>query len=94
MTLSLPSGPVLDVGDPNVFTSADQPTTLMCEVSGTPAPTVTWTRGGKPLEDERILVLADHSLFIQDTCLEVGINLNEWAIIRVHRQPQIMLRAT
>ena len=66
-----PPAPVLDVGDPNVFTSAGQPTTLVCEVSGTPEPTIKWTHEGKPLDDERFLVLADHSLFIQDTCSEV-----------------------
>ncbi|CAI8013028.1 Receptor-type tyrosine-protein phosphatase F [Geodia barretti] len=62
--------PVLDVGDPNVFTSVGQPTTLVCEVSGTPAPTIKWSHEGKPLDDERFLVLADHSLFIQNTSLE------------------------
>lgn len=65
------SGPVLTVEDLNVVTSAGQPTTLICRVSGTPPLTVTWIHEGQPIEDERILVLADHTLFIQNTCLEV-----------------------
>ena len=70
----LTAAPVLDVGDPNVFTSVGQPTTLVCEVSGTPAPTIKWSHEGKPLDDERFLVLADHSLFIQNTSLEVSLS--------------------
>ena len=65
--------PVLHVHS-NVSTSAGQPTTLVCEVSGTPAPTIKWSHDGKApinLEDKRYLILADHSLFIQDTSLEV-----------------------
>ena len=70
------AAPVLDVGDPNVVTSSGQPTTLLCEVSGTPAPAVKWTADGKSLDDESFLgvsflVLADHALFIQDTSTKV-----------------------
>ena len=67
------AAPVLDVGDPNVFTSIGQPTTLLCEVSGTPAPAVKWTADGQSLDDESVsfLVLADHALFIQDTSTKV-----------------------
>ena len=36
------TGPNLAVGSSDVFTSAGQPTTLVCEVSGTPPPEVTW----------------------------------------------------
>ncbi|KAL5486475.1 hypothetical protein EMCRGX_G018961 [Ephydatia muelleri] len=36
--------PNLAVGSSDVFTSAGQPTTLVCEVSGTPPPEVTWEK--------------------------------------------------
>ncbi|XP_064386192.1 receptor-type tyrosine-protein phosphatase F-like [Halichondria panicea] len=62
--------PMLNVGSPDVFTSAGQPTTLMCEASGTPAPDVTWTRDGEPLDKERFIQLADSSLFVNDTDLQ------------------------
>ncbi len=61
---------MLNVGSPDVFTSAGQPTTLMCEASGTPAPDVTWTRDGEPLDKERFIQLADSSLFVNDTDLQ------------------------
>ena len=38
------TGPNLAVGSSDVFTSAGQPTTLVCEVSGTPPPEVTWEK--------------------------------------------------
>ena len=62
--------PMLNVGSPDVFTSAGQPTTLICEASGTPAPEVTWTKDGEPLDKERFIQLADASLFINDTDLQ------------------------
>ena len=62
--------PVLNVGTPDVFTSAGQPTTLICEASGTPAPEVTWTHNDEPLDKERFIQLADGSLFINDTDLQ------------------------
>ena len=58
------------MGSPDVFTSAGQPTTLICEASGTPAPDVTWTRNDEPLDKERFIQLADGSLFINDTDLQ------------------------
>ncbi len=67
---SLCAAPVLNVGTPDVFTSASQPTTLICEASGTPAPTVSWTRNEEPLDKERFIQLADGSLFINDTDLQ------------------------
>ncbi len=62
--------PVLNVGSPDVFTSACQPTTLICEASGTPAPDVTWTHKDQPVDKERFIQLADGSLFINDTDLQ------------------------
>ncbi len=62
--------PVLNVGTSDAFTSANQPTTLICEASGTPAPTVSWTRNEEPLDKERFIQLADGSLFINDTDLQ------------------------
>ena len=61
---------MLNVGSPDVFTSAGQPTTLICEASGTPAPEVTWTHNEEPLDKERFIQLADGSLFINDTDLQ------------------------
>ena len=61
---------MLNVGSPDVFTSAGQPTTLMCEASGTPAPDVAWTKDGEPLDKERFIQLADSSLFVNDTDLQ------------------------
>lgn len=58
------------MGSPDVFTSASQPTTLICEASGTPAPEVTWTKNDEPLDKERFIQLADGSLFINDTDLQ------------------------
>ena len=62
--------PVLNVGMSDAFTSANQPTTLICEASGTPAPTVSWTRNGEPLDKEHFIQLAEGSLFINDTDLQ------------------------
>ncbi len=62
--------PVLNVGTSDAFTSANQPTTLICEASGTPAPTVSWTRNGEPLDKEHFIQLAEGSLFINDTDLQ------------------------
>lgn len=62
--------PVVNVGSPDVFTSAGQPTTLICEASGTPAPEVMWTHNDQPLDKERFIQLADGSLFINDTDLQ------------------------
>ena len=61
---------MLNVGTPDVFTSAGQPTTLICEASGTPAPEVTWVHNDLPLDKERFIKLADGSLFINDTDLQ------------------------
>lgn len=61
---------MLNVGSPDVFTSANQPTTLICEASGTPAPDVTWSHNGEALDKERFIQLADGSLFINDTDLQ------------------------
>lgn len=62
--------PVLNVPVPDVFTSAGQPTTLVCEASGTPAPEVVWTQNNEQLDKERFIQLADSSLFINDTDLK------------------------
>lgn len=62
--------PVLNIGDSDVFTSTGQPTTLICEASGTPAPSVSWSRNDEPLDKERFIQLADGSLFINDTDLQ------------------------
>ena len=62
--------PVVNVPVPDVFTSAGQPTTLVCEASGTPAPEVVWTQNNEPLDKERFIQLADSSLFINDTDLK------------------------
>ena len=62
--------PVVNVPVPDVFTSAGQPTTLVCEASGTPAPDVVWTQNNEPLDKERFIQLADSSLFINDTDLK------------------------
>ncbi len=71
-TFHSPVAPVLNVGSPDVFTSAGQPTTLLCEASGTPAPEVHWTKDGESLDKERFIQLADSSLFIYDTDLQVS----------------------
>jgi hypothetical protein len=62
--------PVVNVPVPDVFTSAGQPTTLVCEASGTPAPEVVWTQNNEPLDKERFIQLADASLFVNDTDLK------------------------
>ncbi len=67
------TAPILNVGSPDVFTSAGQPTTLMCEASGTPAPDVAWIKIKvkiKSLDEERFIQLADSSLFVNDTDLQ------------------------
>jgi len=58
------------VACPNVVTSAGQPTTLLCKASGIPAPDVSWTCDGKPLDKERCIQLSDSSLFILDTNIQ------------------------
>ena len=68
--LILTPAPVLNVEASDVVTAAGQPTTLICEASGTPAPTVTWSRGGESLDKERFIQLADGSLFVNDTDLQ------------------------
>ena len=71
MTKCVPSAaPVLNVGTADVFTSTNQPTTLICEASGTPAPVVMWSRNGEPLDKERFIQLADGSLFVNDTDIQ------------------------
>ena len=70
----------MSVGSADVFTSAGQPTTLVCEVSGNPPPKVTWERAGEEmdqqgesaqlLDKQRFIKLSDHSLFITDTDLQ------------------------
>ena len=42
----------------------------MCEASGTPAPEVVWTQNNEQLDKERFIMLADSSLFINDTDLK------------------------
>ena len=69
-TLNTLTAPTLSVGILDVFTSCNQPTTLICEASGIPAPRVTWTKDGKPLDKEKFIQLADSSLFINDTDLQ------------------------
>ena len=64
------TAPTLNVGEENVFTSTGQPTTLICEASGTPAPDVSWTHNEEPLDKERFIQLADASLFINDTDMQ------------------------
>lgn len=61
---------MLNVDSADVLTSASQPTTLACEVTGTPAPEVTWTRQDQPLDKERCRQLSDGSLFLSDTDLQ------------------------
>ena len=53
-----------------VFTSVGQPTVILCETSGTPAPDVTWNRDGRFLCPPDYLTLADGSLYIVDTDLK------------------------
>jgi len=62
--------PILNVEASDVVTAAGHPTTLMCEASGTPAPKISWSRHGEPLDNERYIQLADGSLFINDTDLQ------------------------
>ena len=45
--VTCPTGPNVAVGSSDVFTSAGQPTTLVCEVSGTPPPEVIWEKVGE-----------------------------------------------
>ena len=66
----LSAAPVLNVGTADVSTSTNQPTTLICVASGNPAPVVTWSRNGEPLDVEKFIQLADGSLFVNDTDIQ------------------------
>ena len=69
-TLYALTAPSLSIGSLDVFTSSNQPTTLVCEASGLPAPIVVWTKDGKLLDKKKFIQLADSSLFISDTAFQ------------------------
>ena len=64
------TAPSLSVQTSEVFTSIGQPTVLLCETGGTPAPVVSWTKDGRGLTSPQYELLADNSLYIADTQLK------------------------
>ena len=68
-TLSL-SAPSLAIQSAEVFTSVGQPTILLCEATGNPAPEVIWSKDGRTLQGPQYKILSDGSLYIMDTDLK------------------------
>lgn len=62
--------PTLAIQSAEVFTSVGQPTILLCEVNGTPAPEIIWSKDGRTLQGPQYKILADGSLYVLDTDLK------------------------
>ena len=52
-----------------MYTSVGQPTILLCEAGGTPAPEIHWSKEGMILEEPDYIKLSNGSLHISNTRL-------------------------
>lgn len=62
-------GPTLTIQTTEVYTSVGQPTVLLCEAGGTPAPEIHWSKEGMVLEEPDYIKLNNGSLHISSTRL-------------------------